>query len=100
MASIPDLHVHKLGIRASCLLLAIDYLFVKDGSKGLHKFTSRSQPVKISLSGDVEKGAKEMMHDEKRGSEGGAAYVEDVRKPISHSGVTSTGGAVLASGRF
>lgn len=58
----------------------VDYLFVKEGSKGIHKFTGPSQPVKISLSGDVEQGAKEMMHDEKRGSEGGAAFVEDVNK--------------------
>ena len=43
----------------------------------MHKFTSKSQPVKISLSGDVEHGA-EKMSEEKRGSEGGAAFVEDV----------------------
>lgn len=58
----------------------VDYLFVKEGSKGIHKFTGPSQPVKISLSGDVEQGTKEMMHEEKRGSEGGAAFVEDVNK--------------------
>ena len=58
----------------------VDFLFVKEGSKGIHKFTGPSQPVKISLSEDVEQGAKEMMHDEKRGSEGGAAYVEDINK--------------------
>jgi len=57
----------------------VDYLFVKDGSHGIHKFTSKSQPVKISLSGDVEHGA-EKMSEEKRGSEGGAAFVEDVNK--------------------
>ncbi|KAH0382679.1 putative MFS sugar transporter, partial [Aureobasidium melanogenum] len=58
----------------------VDYLFVKEGSKGIHKFTGPSQPVKVSLSGDVEQGTKEMMHEEKRGSEGGAAFVEDVNK--------------------
>lgn len=58
----------------------VDYLFVKEGREGIHKFTGRSQPVRISLSGDVEQGTKEMMHDEKRGSEGGAAFVEDVNK--------------------
>ncbi|KAG9829248.1 putative MFS sugar transporter, partial [Aureobasidium melanogenum] len=58
----------------------VDYLFVKEGSKGIHKFTGPSQPVKISLSGDVEQGTKEMMHEEKRGSEGGAAFVEDVNR--------------------
>jgi len=57
----------------------VDYLFVKDGSHGIHKFTSKSQPVKISLSGDVEHGA-EKMSEEKKGSEGGAAFVEDVNK--------------------
>ncbi|KAI4762735.1 putative Myo-inositol transporter 1 [Aureobasidium sp. EXF-3400] len=58
----------------------VDYLFVKDGKEGIHKFTGKSQPVKISLSGDVEQGTQEMMHEEKRGSEGGAAFVEDVNK--------------------
>lgn len=57
----------------------VDYLFVKDGSHGIHKFTSKSQPVKISLSGDVEHGT-EKMSEEKRGSEGGAAFVEDVNQ--------------------
>ncbi|THY16306.1 putative Myo-inositol transporter 1 [Aureobasidium pullulans] len=61
----------------------VDFLFIKDGSKGIHKFTGPSQPVRISLSGDVEQGARRMMHGEKgekRGSEGGAAFVEDVDK--------------------
>ena len=57
----------------------VDYLFVKDGSHGIHKITSKSQPVKISLSGDVEHGAEKMSED-KRGSEGGAMFVEDVNK--------------------
>ncbi|KAI4721609.1 putative Myo-inositol transporter 1 [Aureobasidium sp. EXF-10727] len=55
----------------------VDYLFVKGGREGIHKFTGKSQPVRISLSGDVEHGA-EKMSEEKRGSEGGAAFVEDV----------------------
>jgi hypothetical protein len=58
----------------------VDYLFVKDGREGIHKFTGRSQPVKVSLKEDVERGAKEMMYEDKRGSEGGAAFVEDVNK--------------------
>ncbi|KAI5202963.1 putative Myo-inositol transporter 1 [Aureobasidium subglaciale] len=92
--------VHLIRPTSNLTLEEVDYLFVGEGSKGIHKFISPCQPVKISLSGDVERGAKEMMHDEKRGSEGDAAYVEDVGKPISHSGVTSTGGAVPASGRL
>ncbi|KAI4726169.1 putative Myo-inositol transporter 1 [Aureobasidium sp. EXF-10728] len=55
----------------------VDYLFIKGGREGIHKFTGKSQPVRISLSGDVEHGA-EKMSEEKRGSEGGAAFVEDV----------------------
>jgi hypothetical protein len=109
MASLPHLHVHKPGLRTPSLLLVscplsripiihssnatnsypetsnltleeVDYLFVKDGKEGIHKFAGKSQPVKISLSGDVEQGTQEMMHEEKRGSEGGAAFVEDVDK--------------------
>jgi hypothetical protein len=107
MASLPHLHVYKPRLCTSGLFLVslstptppvqlltpssypetsnltleeVDYLFVKDGREGVHKFTGRSQPVKVSLKEDVEQGAKQMMHDEKRGSEGGAAFVEDVNK--------------------
>jgi hypothetical protein len=108
MASLPHLHVYKPRLCTSGLFLVrppprkspfpatndqrsypetsnltleeVDYLFVKDGREGIHKFTGRSQPVKVSLKEDVEQGAKQMMHDEKRGSEGGAAFVEDVNK--------------------
>jgi len=59
----------------------VDYLFVKGSREGHHKFAGRSQAVKISLKEDVEQGAQEMMHEEKkRGSEGGATLVEDVKK--------------------
>jgi hypothetical protein len=60
----------------------VDYLFVKGAREGHHKFAGRSQAVRISLKEDVEQGAKEMMHEEKkkRGSEGGATMVEDVDK--------------------
>lgn len=72
--------LHSYPETSNLTLEEVDYLFVKEGSKGIHKFTGPSQPVKISLSGDVEQGTKEMMHEEKRGSEGGAAFVEDVNK--------------------
>lgn len=61
----------------------MDYLFIKDGKKGLHQFTGPSEPVRASLNDDVEKGAREMLGDaqekEKRQqSEGGAMFVEDL----------------------
>jgi hypothetical protein len=109
MASLPHLHVHKSRLCPSSLFLVsfptlkpylyprptfisypetsnltleeVDYLFVKGAREGHHKFAGRSQAVRISLKEDVEQGAKEMMHEEKkRGSEGGAAFVEDVDK--------------------
>lgn len=38
----------------------VDYLFVKDGQKGIQQFLHRSAPVQISLKEDVEKGAAAM----------------------------------------
>jgi len=75
----PSNNLNSYPETSNLTLEEVDYLFVKDGSHGIHKFTSKSQPVKISLSGDVEHGA-EKMSEEKKGSEGGAAFVEDVNK--------------------
>lgn len=38
----------------------VDYLFVKDGNKGIKQLWHRSQPVLISLKEDVGQGAADM----------------------------------------
>ena len=45
---------------ANLTLEEVDYLFVKDGHKGVKQLWHRSAPVLISLKGDVGKGAAEM----------------------------------------
>jgi hypothetical protein len=63
-------------------------LFVKDDAKhGVRKLFGPSEAVRASLGGNVKQGARARMdeeyrtgtvHEGKRASEGGAAFVEDI----------------------
>lgn len=67
-------------------LEAVDYLFIKEGRKGLHQFTGPSEPVRASISDDVdvERAARQELRadqEKKRmDSDGGVGHVEDVSK--------------------
>lgn len=74
---------------ANLTLEEVDYLFVKDGQKGIKRLWHRSQPVLISLKEDVGQGAAEMAvgdeekHDGKEGAlqrEGSVDHVEAKRE--------------------
>lgn len=54
---------------ANLTLEEVDYLFVKEGHKGIKQLWHRSQPVLISLKEDVGQGAAEMAVGEDVGGE-------------------------------
>jgi len=59
---------------ANLTLEEVDYLFVKEGHKGIKQLWHRSAPVLISLKEDVGRGAAEMgLTEDSEGKHGGKA---------------------------
>lgn len=55
----------------------VDYLFVKEGRKGVHQLTGPSEPVQASLKDDVEKGTAAMHLEIARGGSGGGVEIRE-----------------------
>jgi hypothetical protein len=65
---------------ANLTLEEVDYLFLKEGHKGIKQLWHRSRPVLISLKEDVGQGAADMGLEEEEGDKGAGGKAEVLRE--------------------